>query len=1651
MAKEKLADQQESSPRLEGAESDAFHLDLPVDGGRTLSCTVRRLPEKTSSDGQNVQVLLSFKEPFFGESGANKELLLHWGVAKNPGEWLPPSSELMEQLRCKGQPVKFKDGASDIPFPSSHSSSSPPVLELTFPADVAPEYMVFVLHSPPNEWFKQATPGRPSTNFMVPLKQAIKLMLSRSALLKAIAAYKQTQPLQQIKPSSTRYWRTVVNDGDMQLLALTFVDKGCCGFELFCDWPAALLLHWGTVESENSTWKRMELNKMLVDVGSDAQQMQQSDRQEHRGTHKKEDSERNIDGQKKGKANDEPKSEDVSGDGCHLEKLYGTFAHYPIDNKAAQTLFEFCETSRSVGFQRVALCFRGDAVPYGISFVLKEVKADRWFADQAGDFFVKLPTHPYWETLREKYRKLEEIRAAEEAREREERKKKWNEAKQAFNKFAQEQDPESALTLRRVPLSDGIGELLVKTEADASKHSILISLTACLQTPCVLRWGMVDIMGRRQTELQKEAEAKGAPPIETGKGGRYQWICPPPEVRPPHTVVADPHRACETPFENSPDGLLQRLEIHVPALKTTPHFEGDPGIEPLFDGFACCLRERDADRWYKAIDNRDIQVRLLDVENVPCKGENRDYLEKIVEAEVEWQHMTLMHRYNLMRDFYESFARRSEARLSSSPEYSTRSKRVAELARRWSHRQWEGDEAPLPEGFGACMKKALAAHDLLACGELAATEAAEEKEFWELMFTWARFAFLGLLDWQRNYNTKPRELAHACESLTFYTARLWCNFPSHRPLIRCCLSTMGRGGSQGQAIRDRILEIMHKHHIPEHGSFYEQWHQKLHNNTTPDDIGICRAVIAFLESRGDLSAYWRVLGDHGISRERLASYERKITMEPHMLHTDINELINDFRAYLSVIQDVHDARDARKALDYARGYLAGDTVQAVERVVWEMGQRTDGMGAGELHHRFARLSEARRRICFQLNENGCLDNCDNSKIAATRELLMLDFVLEQQQGLLLQATASFDVQQLAMHLRELLLCLSAHDPFNVELTNLCADWQHLSGNLAASCASGDSSNDECREGALLLKALLDRLSRFVGKQVDSVQEGLGPKAQYLGAQVGTDKKVLDFFVDEVLRGSSLLSISFSIKRLEPLLRKAAKLPAWQLISVVEKVRGEFVTINELSGIQDKVFESPTILLCNAVSGEEEIPEGVQAVLVRSAAVSPDILSHVSVRARNANVLLAVCFDEAESGKLEELAGQWVEVKCTRDGSSLSVAAARKWKPDSAVQRTCSSLFDRKASQRVLETREEEELRKAVKQADKNVAILDASRDAPWAITSDKFTSSLVGSKSLNIAKLKSTLPKDVLTPYSIALPFGSLQRTLHAPENAETLKRLSEALRQLTTRLKNSEAEAIFQVCQKAIANVLIPGELRQALEKALQSSDAQGSPGNGSSANLGNRPHLMDLWKETGDAKCTQALVEVWASLFGLRPWISLTKASRDYCELNMAVLVQELLPVRYSFVLHTKNPFSQDKNELYGEIAAGLGEVIVGNYAGRAMGWTQTRNGEPRVIAFPSKSVALTCKQCLIFRSDSNGEDLEGFAGAGLFESIPAERAFWLPLCYWRQRLVSDKAYRNALLSKISKIGMLVEEVYGAPQDIEGVVIGEDTVALVQTRPQV
>ena len=133
---------------------------------------------------------------------------------------------------------------------------------------------------------------------------------------------------------------------------------------------------------------------------------------------------------------------------------------------------------------------------------------------------------------------------------------------------------------------------------------------------------------------------------------------------------------------------------------------------------------------------------------------------------------------------------------------------------------------------------------------------------------------------------------------------------------------IGKGAGNGQQVRDEILHIMHRNKISERaGHFYEQWHQKLHNNTTPDDIPICEALLAYLKSGGDMSKYWQVLSANGITRERLASYERKITEEPWYKP----EAIADFEGYLAILKQMHSSDDMNLLIAEARRHVGADT------------------------------------------------------------------------------------------------------------------------------------------------------------------------------------------------------------------------------------------------------------------------------------------------------------------------------------------------------------------------------------------------------------------------------------------------------------------------------------------------------------------------------------------------------------------------------------------------------------------------------------------------------------------------------------------------------------------------------------------------------
>ncbi|KAL3153554.1 Phosphoglucan, water dikinase, chloroplastic [Trebouxia sp. C0009 RCD-2024] len=109
-------------------------------------------------------------------------------------------------------------------------------------------------------------------------------------------------------------------------------------------------------------------------------------------------------------------------------------------------------------------------------------------------------------------------------------------------------------------------------------------------------------------------------------------------------------------------------------------------------------------------------------------------------------------------------------------------------------------------------------------------------------------------------------------------------------------------------------------------------------------------------------------------------------------------------------------------------------------------------------------------------------------------------------------------------------------------------------------------------------------------------------------------------------------------------------------------------------------------------------------------------------------------------------------------------------------------------------------------------------------------------------------------------------------------------------------------------------------------------------------------------------------------------------------------------------------------------------------------------QLISLPSKRLGLhtTAATTIIARSDSSGEDLEAFAGAGLYDSIPFPALEEQPIDYATDQLLWDSAFQQQILQGLVDLGKSVEGAFdGVPQD-EGV-YRDGKFTGVQSRPQV
>ncbi|MFW6059836.1 MAG: phosphohistidine-like domain-containing protein, partial [Phycisphaeraceae bacterium] len=537
---------------------------------------------------------------------------------------------------------------------------------------------------------------------------------------------------------------------------------------------------------------------------------------------------------------------------------------------------------------------------------------------------------------------------------------------------------------------------------------------------------------------------------------------------------------------------------------------------------------------------------------------------------------------------------------------------------------------------------------------------------------------------------------------------------------------------------------------------------------------------------------------------------------------------------------------------------------------------------------------------------------------------------------------------------------------------------------------------EQADRTMLLAALaaVDRTARAVRQRTDQLYERLQPKAAELGRRCAVEAWTIPIFSEEVVRGTLMFVLSKLVRHLEPALRRRAGLGGWQIIAPGEAV-GRVQMVGALRDVQGRRFDEPTVVVADEVAGDEDIPRNVRAVLTRQ---TPDIVSHVAVRARNEHVLLASCLDASIYEQLDGQRQRRVRVTTTADGDVR------------------------------LESAEAPAVAPTVEATPRALVMLRRPRLSNAVLGPTEFDEARVGGKANNLRALRDKLPAWIAAPPSAALSFGVFEHVLDRDANSAEAAQYRALLERV-----DEEPDDVLPRLREVIAGLSLPEALRSRIEEVCRREGI---------ALLEPRDAL---WR---------AIRQVWASKWNERAYRARRRLELPHADLVMAVLIQLVIPADYAFVLHTTDPTTADANTLYGEIVVGLGETLVGNHPGTPLGFRANKQGLIiELVSLPSKSIALRStseRPGVIVRSDSNGEDLPGYAGAGLHDSVFVDPPRAERLDYADEPLVRDRAFCERLCRSLAALGVAIENAAGSPQDIEGAVAGEQYYAL-QTRAQV
>lgn len=559
------------------------------------------------------------------------------------------------------------------------------------------------------------------------------------------------------------------------------------------------------------------------------------------------------------------------------------------------------------------------------------------------------------------------------------------------------------------------------------------------------------------------------------------------------------------------------------------------------------------------------------------------------------------------------------------------------------------------------------------------------------------------------------------------------------------------------------------------------------------------------------------------------------------------------------------------------------------------------------------------------------------------------------------------------------------------------------------------------EGGLRVQAIAERARRGAVDFCSLLESLFDGRANSLGNALGIDDGSVSVFTEGQIRASVVFQSAKLATLLLRVSRQITGAAGWDCV-VQGTAVGELKCVDRLTPEACAGFDKPVVLLVESADGDEEVSTcgpNVRGIVLCHALPH---LSHLALRARQARVPLIAVEDDKLVDYARGFVGQGaVKLSAEASGITLDVTSETM----SATKNGENATATPKATPQLAA-----DLSKASSVIDL-VELHDMGLSASMRVA---------GSKSAMCAQLsaiaaRSTKDYEFKAPEGVALPFGAMEIACAAMGKLEQLETMIDRLANVNDP---AEMKASCDAIQELIRSVRPSDETLDAISSKFSSgarvmvrSSANVEDLEGMSA-AGLYDSIANVDAGSKDALGV-AIAEVWASLFTTRAVASRASAGVHHLGAHMCVLVQEMLAPEVSFVFHTSHPLTNDVNSAYAEFALGLGETL----ASGAVRGTPCRVSIDKatktaaVNAFASFGTALV-------RDDDSPTGMK---------SVAADYA-----SHW---LNNDSAKRNEVAVKMLEIGLVLEcelSPNGSTlaQDIEGCILPDGTLCIVQARPQ-